>query len=204
MSPVTQGKAVIAGIDEAGRGALAGPVVAGACILPEGISLPPFIRDSKQLLPALREEAFAWIRRHCIVGTGVTEASFVDAHGILAATERAMQGAVAILAQIRRPTYLLVDGRDKFWFDYPHSGVIDGDALEPCIAAASIVAKVTRDRLMEELDTVFPGYGFAVHKGYGVPEHLAAIGRIGPCTIHRRTFLKGSPIAPEVALHRAT
>lgn len=187
-------KAVIAGIDEAGRGALAGPVVAGACILLEATPLPPFIRDSKQMTPEMREEAFMWIAAHCVYGAGIVEAAFIDAYGILAATERAMQRAIAALAQTIQPTYLLVDGRDKFWFDYPHSAIINGDALEPCISAASIVAKVTRDRLILQLDGTFPQYGFAAHKGYGTPEHFAAITAHGPCLLHRRTFL--SSIAP--------
>jgi ribonuclease HII len=190
MSPERSTEAIIAGIDEAGRGALAGPVVAGACILPDGIRLPRFIRDSKQLTPETREEAFAWIAAHCAYGSGIVEAAFVDAHGILAATERAMQEAVAALAEIRRPTYLLVDGRDKFWFDYPHTAIIDGDDREPCISAASIVAKVTRDRLMVELDAHFPAFGFAMHKGYGTPEHYAALASHGLCLLHRRTFLR--------------
>lgn len=183
---------VIAGIDEAGRGALAGPVVAGACVLKAGVQLPSFIRDSKQLTPEIREEAFAWITTHCVAyGIGATEASVIDAEGILAATERAMQEAVAALARTVTPTYLLVDGRDKFWFDYPHSSVIDGDQLEPCISAASILAKVTRDRLMRDIARLFPTYGFDMHKGYGVPLHQEALRTHGPCPLHRRTFLKG-------------
>ena len=181
--------AVTAGIDEAGRGALAGPVVAGACILPKDIPLPRFIRDSKVLTPDVREEAFAWIAAHCAYGAGIVEADFIDLHGILPATERAMQQAVAELAQRCRPTYLLVDGRDKFWFHSPHPAIIDGDALEPCISAASIVAKVTRDRLMVDLAKAFPHYGLEGHKGYGTPEHFTAIRTLGPCRIHRCTFL---------------
>jgi len=189
MSHTRGTTAVIAGIDEAGRGALAGPVVAGACILPVDTPLPSFIRDSKQLTPERREEAYAWISTHCAFGFGVVESTFIDANGILPATERAMQEAVAMLAKTKKPTYLLVDGRDKFWFDYPHSAIINGDALEPCIAAASIVAKVTRDRIMVEQDGQFPKYGFAMHKGYGTPEHFAAIKTTGPSPIHRQTFL---------------
>lgn len=182
--------ATIAGIDEAGRGALAGPVVAGACILPEDTPLPRFIRDSKKLTPEMREEAFAWIAAHCMYGAGIVDAAFIDAQGILPATEKAMQEAVAVLAQVCRPTYLLVDGRDKFWFDYPHTAIIDGDNIEPCISAASIVAKVTRDRLMVELDRTFPQYGWKLHKGYGTPEHFDALRIHGPCPLHRRTFLR--------------
>lgn len=179
---------VIVGVDEAGRGPLAGPVVAGACVLTDALMTHPLIRDSKQLSPEERDEAFAWITEHCTYGYGMTDAAAIDAAGILAATERAMQEAVAMLAATIRPTYLLVDGRDKFWFDYPHSSVIGGDATEPCIAAASIVAKVTRDRLMPAFDRQFPGYGFMQHKGYGTPEHVAAVRRLGLSPLHRATF----------------
>ena len=180
---------MIAGIDEAGRGALAGPVVAAACILPDLPAIPAFIRDSKQLQPETREEAFRWITRHCLFGIGSSNAACIDTSGILAATESAMQQAVADLAAQRQPTYLLVDGRDHFWFDYPHSSLIRGDQREPCIAAASIVAKVTRDRLMVQFDEEFPGYGFALHKGYGTAQHLAAIRLHGRCALHRASFL---------------
>ncbi|MDD5041296.1 MAG: ribonuclease HII [Candidatus Peribacteraceae bacterium] len=189
MSNKRESTAVIAGIDEAGRGALAGPVVAGACILPNQTPLPPFIRDSKKLTPDMRDEAFAWITTHCAFGTGIVEAAFIDRYGILPATEKAMQEAVGMLAKILCPTYLLVDGRDKFWFDYPHTAIIDGDNLEPCISAASIMAKVTRDRLMVKQEAHFPGYGFAAHKGYGTAAHFAALRSSGPSAIHRRSFL---------------
>jgi ribonuclease HII len=185
---------LIAGIDEAGRGPLAGPVVAAACILPTHRRLPSFIRDSKQLAAEQREEAFAWIQRHCTVGLGLRPASFIDLYGILAATEAAMQAAVAMLARTQKPTYLLVDGRDNFWFDYPHSSIIRGDALEPCIAAASIAAKVARDRIMREAALLFPGYAFEVHKGYGTPKHFTALRLRGPCAIHRRSFLQDVPL----------
>ncbi|TSC79389.1 MAG: ribonuclease HII [Candidatus Peregrinibacteria bacterium Gr01-1014_25] len=152
------------------------------------------------MTPEERDEAFAWIEKRCTFGIGIVGADVIDAHGILTATETAMQQAVAQIATVRRPTYLLVDGRDKFWFDYPHSSVIDGDVLEPCIAAASIVAKVTRDRLLQDMASTFPGYGFEQHKAYGTAEHFAAINRLGPCPTHRRTFLHASvphtPTAP--------
>lgn len=180
---------VIAGIDEAGRGALAGPVVAAACIL-QVRKVPAFIRDSKQLTPEERETAFGWIASHCAYGVGIVDAREIDASGILPATEKAMQKAVAELSDIVRPTYLLVDGRDKFWFDLPHTAIIRGDETEPCISAASIVAKVTRDRLMIEYHRTFPHYDFDEHKGYGVPMHFAAIAAHGSCQLHRRTFLK--------------
>lgn len=177
-------------MDEAGRGPLAGPVVAAACILPARTKLPQFIQDSKILSPETREEAFAWVQEHCHVGMGFSSAAFIDAKGILPATERAMQQAVNMLAHSVKPTYLLVDGRDTFWFDYPHTSIIDGDALERCISAASIVAKVSRDHMMRQMDLMYPGYGFAQHKGYGTEMHYAMLQKSGPCAIHRRSFLK--------------
>lgn len=183
---------VIAGIDEVGRGAVAGPVVAAACVfekntwkVPRGIR----IRDSKILTAEERERAFAFLHAEVPYGVGIVAASIVDAIGILGATERAMQRALKNLQCLIPVTYLLVDGRDKFWFDLPHSSVIAGDQLEPCISAASICAKVTRDRIMTRSEAVFPGYGFAGHKGYGTPFHKRCIERRGPCPLHRRSFL---------------
>ena len=121
----------------------------------------------------------------------------VDRIGILAATEKAMQQALAMLSQKIIPTYLLVDGCDHFWFDYPHSSIIRGDDLEPSIAAASIIAKVTRDTLMIEAASRFPLYGFDRHKGYGSEEHIAMIKQHGPCALHRKSYLKN--ILREVA-----
>ncbi|MDD5623435.1 MAG: ribonuclease HII [Candidatus Peribacteraceae bacterium] len=192
--------AVIAGIDEAGRGALAGPVVAAACVL-NAVSLHPLIRDSKQLTPEEREEAFCWIASHCAYGIGLVEAQDIDKNGILAATEKAMQIAVRELSEIMEPTYLLVDGRDKFWFNLPHSSLIRGDEIEPCISAASIVAKVTRDRLMTEYARKWPTFGFDDHKGYGVPQHLEAIRQHGASPLHRQTFLRNlfASITPAAA-----
>ena len=195
---------VIVGIDEAGRGPLAGPVVAAACMLPfplfqrrDGWWSPVkksrkgscIIGDSKSLSAEQRETAFAWITRNCAWGVGKAEAEEIDRVGILSATEHAMQTALQDIAQRCTPTYLLVDGRDKFWFDYPHSSIIEGDRKEPMIAAASIIAKVTRDRMMVEWDSRFPLYGFARHKGYGSYEHIEAILRHGPTPLHRRTYL---------------
>ena len=181
---------VILGIDEAGRGPLAGPVVAAACVEIPRLKKHPLIRDSKQMTPEEREEAFAWIEAHCTFGIGIVDAAIIDAQGILAATERAMQAAVAMIAEKIQPTYLLIDGHDKFWFDYPHSSIIDGDVLEPCIAAASIVAKVTRDRLMVKFAEEYPLYQFDVHKGYGTPLHQEILLKHGPCPIHRKGFLR--------------
>lgn len=207
---------VIAGVDEAGRAPLAGPVSAGACILPcrmirrrQGLTWPSWrpegapeecvIADSKRLRPEQREAAYAWIVAHCAWGVAMVEAEEIDRIGILAANERAMQEAVAMLALRQKPTTLFVDGRDKFRFDYPHVSIVGGDGLEPCIAAASIIAKVTRDRRMIREHERFPQYGFAGHKGYPTAEHYAAIDRHGMCPLHRRCFLKhlqSSPAAP--------
>lgn len=181
---------IIAGIDEAGRGPLAGPVVAGACIDIPLLKEHPLIRDSKKLSEEQREEAFAWIEAHCQFGFGIVDASVIDAEGILTATERAMQEALAMLMKKKKPTYLLVDGRDKFWFDIPHSSIIGGDALEPCISAASIIAKVTRDRLMQQEAKRYPLYGFGEHKGYAAPLHIDMLKAHGPCPIHRLHFLR--------------
>lgn len=185
-------QAIVAGLDEAGRGALAGPVVAAACTfgrkrmrIPRGVR----IADSKILSEEEREEAFLFLTRAVSYGIGIVGASFIDRLGILGATELAMQRALANLQRAVRPTYLLVDGRDKFWFDLPHSSLIDGDQLEPCISASSIIAKVMRDRIMIRSEQVFPGYGFSKHKGYGTAEHKEMIRKHGPCILHRQTFL---------------
>ncbi len=201
----------IAGIDEAGRGALCGPVVAGAAVLEiplrrrrRGIpcwspitNLEVVIADSKLLSPAQRELASLWLRANVRFGIGVVEAQEIDAIGILKATENAMRLALAQLRERCEPATLLVDGRDRFQFPIPHRSIIRGDQTEPAIAAASILAKVTRDRLMVEYDRTYPGYGFADHKGYGARLHRTRILTLGPCAIHRRTFL--SRILPEPA-----
>tara|TARA_Y100000310_G_C20638868_1_gene792750 strand:+ start:368 stop:934 length:567 start_codon:yes stop_codon:yes gene_type:complete len=180
---------VIVGIDEAGRGALAGPVIAGACVLIPELGDHSFIQDSKKLTPEIREEAYEWITQNCTWGIGIVDAEVIDAEGILSATEKAMQEALAVIEKSITPTYLLIDGRDKFWFNYPKSAVTRGDESEVCIAAASILAKVTRDRLMLKLAKKHP-YGFEEHKGYGTAEHFVAIERCGPSRLHRKTFLK--------------
>ena len=194
---------IIVGIDEAGRGPLAGPVVAGACM--DCKNFPShLIRDSKQLSEENREKAFLWIEQHCTYGIGVSDASEIDRIGILEATQKAMQDALAKVAKIVTPTYVLIDGRDHFWFDYSHSSIIDGDQKEPCISAASIIAKVTRDRWMrEQAAPQFPQYGFAQHKGYGTPEHLAALEKYGPCPLHRRSFLRNHQ-RNALAMHTGT
>jgi|SRR3989338_5121561 len=188
---------IIIGIDEAGRGALAGPVVAAACCLQlSGLSAPgsksPLIRDSKKLHVKQREEAYTWITKNCPYGIGIVDAEEIDAIRILSATEKAMNLAVEQLIRSLSPLpshlYLLIDGRDKFWFDYSHSSIIDGDAKEPCISAASIIAKVKRDHLMCEYDRKYPSYQFAQHKGYGTAKHLACIEKHGISSLHRKTF----------------
>jgi ribonuclease HII len=184
---------VIAGIDEVGRGAVAGPVVACACVFErKNVKVPRRVRiaDSKVLTEEERETSFAFLSGENVpYGIGIVEAAIVDAMGILEATERAMQRALQNLKRLHQVTYLLVDGRDHFWFDLPHSSIIGGDRSEPCISAASIIAKVTRDRLMTRSERVFPGYGFGEHKGYGTPAHMERIRATGLCPLHRRSFL---------------
>ncbi len=181
--------AVIVGVDEAGRGPLAGPVVAGACTDDPRLKKYKYIRDSKILSEHERELAYHWITERLPFGFGIVDNETIDRIGILEATNLAMQQAVAMLAAKVTPTYLLVDGRDAFWFDYPHTSIVRGDAKEKCISASSIVAKVTRDRLMVELDMQFPEYGFAKNKGYGVPQHCKALIKHGPCALHRKSYL---------------
>ncbi len=186
-------KTLIVGIDEAGRGALAGPVVAAACSIPVNLKkFPVRIADSKKMTPLEREESFLWLTKHCLFGIGIVSHNVIDEEGILAANERAMQQAVKSLEsklKKKQPLYLLVDGRDKFWFDHPHSSIIRGDDSEKCISAASIIAKVTRDHLIIDLDSKYPGYGFVQHKGYGTVLHTKAIKKLGISKIHRKTFV---------------
>ncbi|MBI3961275.1 MAG: ribonuclease HII [Deinococcus sp.] len=177
------GASRIAGIDEAGRGALAGPVVAAAVILsPRG--RPPW-RDSKQLDPQRRSELFQLLKESALIGIGSATAQEIDQLNILQATILAATRAVAALAE--PPDYLITDVL-RLPLPLPQNPVVRGDQRSYSVAAASIVAKVTRDRLMLEVDQRYPGYGFAAHKGYGTPEHLAALGRLGPCVEHRRSF----------------
>ncbi|MBO4419505.1 MAG: ribonuclease HII [Oscillospiraceae bacterium] len=183
-----EGFVVLCGIDEAGRGPLAGPVCAAACVLPAGLVVEG-LNDSKKLSEKRREalydvitaEALAWAV--CLV-----DEKTVDEINILQATYRAMRGAVGQLGL--RPDLCLVDGNRDPGLDLPTRTVVKGDATCASVAAASILAKVTRDRLMVEYDARYPGYGFAIHKGYGTKAHYEAIDRLGLCPIHRRTFLK--------------
>jgi ribonuclease HII len=181
-----RGYSTIAGIDEAGRGPLAGPVVAAAVILPAGLIIPG-VDDSKKLTAAQREQLFVVIHREAIsVGVGIGDHDMVDRINILQATLTAMRQAVSQLTPI--PDFLLIDGISGIPMNIPQRTVKKGDSLSISIAAASIIAKVTRDRMMVEFDAVYPGYGFAEHKGYGAASHLAAIAQLGPSPIHRKTF----------------
>lgn len=176
----------VAGIDEAGRGPLAGPVMAAAVILPVGLSIKG-VDDSKKLSPDKREKLFDIIMTQALsVGVGVIDPAEIDRVNILQATRRAMLSAVEQLSPL--PDYLLIDGISKIDSDVPQLTIKKGDSLSLSIAAASIIAKVTRDRFMIKMDSTYPGYGFAGHKGYGSASHMEAIRRIGPSPIHRLTF----------------
>jgi len=186
---VAQGYQRIAGIDEVGRGALAGPVVAAAVILPHHIDAPWLIevRDSKQLTPARREVLFHRIHEIAIsIGVGLTPHHLIDAYGIIKATRLAMKLAVDQLSP--PPESLLIDYMSLPEVGLPQKGITDGDNLCLSIACASIIAKVARDRLMVEFDGIYPGYGLAQHKGYGTRGHLECLSKLGPCPIHRRSF----------------
>ena len=188
-----QGHALVCGCDEAGAGPLAGPVYAAAVILPLGVEIEG-LDDSKKLtekkrealFPVIQEKAAAW-------AVARVEAAEIDATDILSARMKAMQLAMDQLSL--RPDFALIDGnRDhgrSFALTTPHRCIVKGDSLSASIAAASILAKVSRDRFMVEQDRLYPAYGFARHKGYGTAQHRETIARLGPCPIHRRTFLKG-------------
>ncbi len=177
----------IAGIDEAGRGPLAGPVVAAAVILPTHCRLP-HVNDSKQLTERERERLYDDIREKAVcVGIGLADAAEIDRLNILEATRLAMRRAVDSL--IPSPDYLLIDAVVLPGFQVPLRPIIKGDTLSVSIAAASILAKVTRDRLMTAYHEEFPEYGFLSHKGYGTTMHLQRLAYHGPCAIHRRTFV---------------
>jgi ribonuclease HII len=179
------GYARVAGVDEAGRGPLAGPVVAAAVVFPEGIC-PEGVADSKVLSAARREELWERILECAEWSVGVADVAEIDALNILRATHLAMARAVNGLAPC--PDFLLVDGLKVDGLPAPHRPLVKGERKSAGIAAASIVAKVTRDRLMVALHDQFPEYQFAQHKGYGTPEHLDALAAHGPCPHHRRSF----------------
>jgi ribonuclease HII len=177
----------VAGVDEAGRGPLAGPVVAAAVVLDLGLRWDG-VHDSKLLSAETRAELFARVRdRARAFGWAVLGPRAIDRLNIRGASLEAMRRAITRLKV--PPDLVLVDGTDRVpGIACPQHAVIDGDARMLSIAAASIVAKVVRDRIMERLDRVWPAYGFARHKGYGTPEHLEALGRLGPCALHRFSF----------------
>ena len=176
---------LVAGVDEAGRGPLAGPVVVAAVILPPHCFLPK-INDSKKLSPKAREALYEQILAAAVaVGRAIVDEKTIDEINIYRAAERGMYEAVAALRP--QPQAVLTDAL-PLELAVPSKSLIKGDAISASIAAASIVAKVERDRLMCALDERYPGYGFAKHKGYGTAEHLAALRAHGPCAIHRRTF----------------
>lgn len=186
-----------AGIDEAGRGCLAGPVVAAAVILPAAYDLPG-LTDSKKvpeakrgiLAAAIKEQAVSW-------ALGVAWPEEIDRINILQATMRAMARASERLKS--KPALLLVDGNRTFSSPISQRAIVGGDLSQPCISAASIIAKTFRDKLMAALDRRYPGYGLTKHKGYGTREHMEAIERLGPCRVHRMTF-KGVRTEREVAI----
>jgi ribonuclease HII len=185
----SQGYELIAGIDEVGRGALAGPVVASAVILPHRANLPWFglVRDSKELNSRRRETLFDLINREAVaVGIGIIPPRVIDSVNILKATRLAMMQAVEKLP--RQPNFLLIDRVTLSQCPIPQRGITRGDKRCLSIACASIVAKVTRDRIMEELDIMYPGYGFAQHKGYGTGRHISCLRKLGPSPIHRLYF----------------
>jgi ribonuclease HII len=191
MTLYRQGYRLVAGLDEAGRGSWAGPVVAGAVILPlgnDGLEQAlDGVRDSKALSPSERERLYGVIQAKALaVGVGMVPPGQIDELGIVPATKEAMALAIAQLPF--PPDFLLVDFLALPRLDYPQKSIVHGDALSFSIAAASIVAKVSRDRFMVELDSQHPGYGFASHKGYGTPQHRAALYRLGPCPIHRFSY----------------
>ena len=213
------------GVDEAGRGSLAGPVVAGAVLVTQefledrwAVTRGGRVNDSKQLTPEQRDEVFAEIEQLVLAGQvhatfGEASVAEIEEFNILGATKlamrRALEGiypATAFARQTEPDLFssmeevrafqpqvscrVLIDGLPLRGFAYPHTGLVRGDARSLCVAMASIVAKVTRDRLMEQLDAKFPGYGFAQHKGYGTDEHREAVLRLGRCPVHRKLFLR--------------
>jgi ribonuclease HII len=192
------GFSVVAGIDEVGLGPLAGPAVAAAVVLPWRARLPG-LNDSKQLTAEQRERLDRQIRRLAVAwGIGVVEASQIDSGGLTRARQLAMTGAVNALAVSAQ--YLLVDAWDVPDLPLPQMCVVKGDAVCASIMAASIVAKVHRDRLMVEYDGLYPGYGFALHKGYATPSHKRALRALGPSPIHRMSW---APIREVLALSTA-
>ncbi len=190
---LSQGVWPLCGMDEAGRGPLAGPVVAAAVVLPPGNPLRDIVKDSKKLSPRKRQEIFDRIKRHpdVAIGVGAVGPDIIDRMNILEATFLAMRRAVDALGM--EVEYALVDGNMAPRLNCRSIPVIKGDSSEPSISAASIVAKVIRDRYMLAMDRLYPGYDFASHKGYPTPTHFRAIKTLGACPLHRRSFKGVSP-----------
>ena len=183
-----EGYKAICGVDEAGRGPLAGPVCAAAVILPPGFEIPG-LNDSKQLTDKKRRELFPVIQNEAVAwGIAMVDEKVIDEINILNATFRAMHEAIDALSV--RPDLALIDGNRVADFGVPAIPIVKGDARVASIAAASILAKVARDEYMEKMDEDYPEYGFAVHKGYGTKRHYAAVDQYGLCPIHRKTFFK--------------
>ena len=181
-----QGLELVAGVDEAGRGPLAGPVSVAAVILPHELELP-HLNDSKKLSPERREELFAEIQEKAIaIGTALVDARTIDRVNIYQATINGMYEAVFSLKP--EPQQVLVDAVPLAALTMPSRSIVKGDAKSASIAVASIIAKVTRDHLMDEYDKEYPEYGFAAHKGYGTAQHMEALRKYGPCPIHRMSF----------------
>jgi ribonuclease HII len=205
-----KGLTLVAGVDEAGCGPLAGPVVAAAVVFPCAwltAGLATVLRglnDSKQLTEEQREKYYAVLTTHPDIGWAVAsvDVEVIDRINILQAAHRAMNLALAQLQP--PPEHVLVDGRRVKTMALPHTALVQGDARSYSIAGASVIAKVTRDRTMLEFDRLYPGYGFAEHKGYGTPQHLAAIQALGPCPIHRRSFAPFRPVELELFPPEAT
>ena len=203
-----RGFSLVAGVDEAGRGPLAGPVAAAAVVLPPPLPstgrpfLPQWldlVDDSKKLTPVQRQRALEYIEAHATaIGVGMSTPQEIDSQGIAEATKCAMKRAIDSLPC--RPSYLLIDYVKLPACGIPFQAPAHGDSLSYSIAAASIVAKVTRDRMMEEADTTYPGYDFSRHKGYATRQHLDRLAVLGPSPIHRRSF---SPIRSQGDLRRA-
>jgi ribonuclease HII len=201
-----QGVTLVAGVDEAGCGPLAGPVVAAAVVFPcgwreSGLSTKfRGLNDSKQLPPEQRQKFYTLLTSHPEVRYAIAtvDVEMIDRVNIRQAAWRAMHQALEQLDP--RAQHVLVDGLRIKWLPYPQTALVQGDARSYSIAAASVLAKVTRDRMMVEFDKAFPGYGFAEHKGYATPQHLAAIRELGPCPLHRRSFWPLRPHATELEL----
>jgi ribonuclease HII len=201
-----KGLARVAGVDEAGCGPLAGPVVAAAVVFPcawleKGLwTKLRGLNDSKQLTEEQREKFYAILTGHSEIRYAVAtvEVGMIDRINIRQAAWRAMQQALDQLDP--KPQHVLMDGLKVRWLLYPQTALVQGDARSYSIAAASVLAKVTRDRMMLDFDHLYPGYGFAEHKGYATPQHFAAIEQLGPCPIHRRSFSPFRAVATEMEL----